>query len=79
MLRRRHSGWTAPPIPLLPAHVEHQSVVERAVDGLGADLLIGLEESELSPLAIDFAQQPHLLILGDERMREDSRIADDLP
>jgi S-DNA-T family DNA segregation ATPase FtsK/SpoIIIE len=65
MLRRRHSGWTAPPIPLLPAHVEYQSVVELAVDGLGAEILIGLEESELRPLAIDFARQPHLLILGD--------------
>ena len=65
MLRRRHSGWTAPPIPLLPAHVEYQSVVELAVDGLGAEILIGLEDSELRPLAIDFARQPHLLILGD--------------
>ncbi len=65
MWGRRHSGWTAPPIPLLPARVEYQGVVERAVDGLGADVLIGLEESELRPLAIDFAQQPHLLVLGD--------------
>jgi S-DNA-T family DNA segregation ATPase FtsK/SpoIIIE len=40
-------------------------VVELAVDGLGAEILIGLEESELRPLAIDFARQPHLLILGD--------------
>ncbi len=65
MLRRRHGGSTAPPIALLPERVDHRSVVERAPDGRGADILIGLEESELRPLAIDFAQQLHLLILGD--------------
>jgi S-DNA-T family DNA segregation ATPase FtsK/SpoIIIE len=40
-------------------------VVEQAGDGSGTGVLIGLEENELRPLAIDFAQQPHLLILGD--------------
>jgi S-DNA-T family DNA segregation ATPase FtsK/SpoIIIE len=59
--RHWHSGYTAPPIPLLPTHVEYQSVVEHA----GSDVLIGLEDSELRPLVIDFAQQPHLLIIGD--------------
>jgi S-DNA-T family DNA segregation ATPase FtsK/SpoIIIE len=54
-------GFTAPAIPLLPAHVEYQSLVDRG----GPDVLIGLEDSELRPLAVDFAQQPHLLILGD--------------
>jgi S-DNA-T family DNA segregation ATPase FtsK/SpoIIIE len=57
-------GWTAPPIPLLPAQVDHCEVIERA----GApDLrpLIGLEESELRPVVIDFEQNLHLLILGD--------------
>ena len=65
MLRGRHSGLTAPPIALLPTRVEYQSVVERAVDSLGSDILIGVEESELRPLAINFAEQPHLLILGE--------------
>jgi len=64
-LRRRHRGRTAPPITLLPAHVDHLSVVERAVDRPVAGILIGLEEDELRPLAIDFAQHPHLLIIGD--------------
>jgi S-DNA-T family DNA segregation ATPase FtsK/SpoIIIE len=65
MLRGRHGGWTAPPIPLLPLQIDHRSMVERAADGMDAGLLIGLEESELRPVAIDFAQQLHLLILGD--------------
>jgi len=61
----RDNEFTAPPIPLLPAHVDHHSVVERAGDGRGTDILIGLEESELRAIAIDFAQQQHLLVLGD--------------
>jgi DNA segregation ATPase FtsK/SpoIIIE, S-DNA-T family len=65
MLRAGHSDFTAPPIPLLPARVDHHSVVERAVAGREADILIGLEESELRAMAIDFAQQLHLLVVGD--------------
>jgi DNA segregation ATPase FtsK/SpoIIIE, S-DNA-T family len=60
----RHDGWAAPPIPVLPSQVDHDGVVERA-DVLHSGLLIGLEETELRPVAIDFAQQLHLLILGD--------------
>jgi DNA segregation ATPase FtsK/SpoIIIE, S-DNA-T family len=65
MLRHRHGGRTAPPIPLLPAHVDHRSLVEGTVDKPVADILIGLEEDELQPVAVDFARQRHLLILGD--------------
>ena len=60
----RRDGWIAPPIPLLPTQVDHCEVIERA----GAPELrplIGLEESELCPVVIDFAQHLHLLILGD--------------
>jgi DNA segregation ATPase FtsK/SpoIIIE, S-DNA-T family len=64
-LRDRHSDFTAPAIVLLPAHIDHHSVVERAADGRDTDILIGLEESELQPIAIDLVQQQHLLILGD--------------
>jgi S-DNA-T family DNA segregation ATPase FtsK/SpoIIIE len=63
MLRQWPSA--APPIALLPARVEYQSLVEPAPDSVGTDVVIGLEESELRPLTVDFAQQPHLLILGD--------------
>jgi S-DNA-T family DNA segregation ATPase FtsK/SpoIIIE len=61
---RRRDGWIAPPIPLLPAQVDHCEVIERAG---AAELrpLIGLEESELCSVAIDFPQHLHLLILGD--------------
>jgi DNA segregation ATPase FtsK/SpoIIIE, S-DNA-T family len=64
MLRCRHDEWTAPAIPVLPAQVDHHSVVERS-DVLDAGVLIGIEETELRPVAIDFVQQLHLLVLGD--------------
>jgi ESX secretion system protein EccC len=65
MLRRRHPACAAPPIPLLPTHVNHHTVVERAVDRSDGGILIGLEDNELRPVTIDFAGQGHLLILGD--------------
>jgi DNA segregation ATPase FtsK/SpoIIIE, S-DNA-T family len=65
MLRRRHPTCAAPPIPLLPTHVDHHTVIEGAIDTSGGGVLIGVEETQLRPVAIDFAQQGHLLILGD--------------
>ena len=64
-LRDQHSEFTAPPIPLLPAHVDQHSVVERAVAGQHNDILIGLEENELYSVAIDFERHQHLLVFGD--------------
>ncbi|BBX65418.1 ESX-4 secretion system protein EccC4 [Mycobacterium saskatchewanense] len=55
----------APPIPLLPAHVDQHTVVERAGVELGPRMLIGLEERRILPLPIDFDRNPHLLIVGD--------------
>jgi S-DNA-T family DNA segregation ATPase FtsK/SpoIIIE len=64
MLRRRHDGWTAPPIAVLPPLIEHDGVIERT-GAVGTGLVIGVEEDELEPFAIDFAQQFHLLVLGE--------------
>ncbi len=58
----RLDRWKAPPIPVLPAHIEHSRVVEQAC---GTGLVLGVEETELRPLTIDFTRQPHLLIFGD--------------
>ncbi len=60
----RRDGWVAPPIPVLPDQIDHHRVVERA-GGSATGLLIGVEEDELAPLTIDFAQHLHLLVLGD--------------
>ncbi|OBF60368.1 type VII secretion protein EccC [Mycobacterium sp. 852002-50816_SCH5313054-b] len=55
----------APPIPLLPPRVDRDAVVQRAGAQLGARILLGVEERRLAPVAIDFGQHSHLLILGD--------------
>jgi DNA segregation ATPase FtsK/SpoIIIE, S-DNA-T family len=64
MLRRRHNGWAAPPVPVLPARIDLERIVELA-GGLDTGPIVGVEETELEPLTIDFKQHRHLLILGD--------------
>ncbi|MEE6175280.1 type VII secretion protein EccCb [Mycobacterium sp. 050134] len=60
-------GRAAPPIPMLPAHVDHHTLVEGASGDLGTRMLIGLDERRMLPLPIDFDRDPHLLIVGDNR------------
>ncbi|WP_428342189.1 type VII secretion protein EccCa [Mycobacterium sp.] len=64
MLRQRHDGWTAPPIAVLPLQIEHNQVIER-VGTTDTGLIVGIDENELEPLAIDFTYQLHLLVLGE--------------
>jgi S-DNA-T family DNA segregation ATPase FtsK/SpoIIIE len=64
-LQRRHGEPAAPPIPLLPARVDRDTIVHRAGEELGAGILLGLEERRLQPVTVDFGRQSHLLILGD--------------
>ena len=65
MLRRRHGESAAPPVPLLPTRVDHETVLARAGDEVCQHILLGLEERRLQPVAVDFGQHPHLLVLGD--------------
>ena len=58
----RPGSWRTPEVRLLPTTVDHASVVERAHRD---DIVIGIGESDLAPLAVDFERQPHLLIVGD--------------
>lgn len=60
LLRRRAGAASAPPIPLLPTHVDHHALVEQAPEGI----LLGLEGAELGPVALDFHRHSHVLILG---------------
>jgi DNA segregation ATPase FtsK/SpoIIIE, S-DNA-T family len=64
-LQRRHGEPAAPPIPLLPTHVDRDTLVHRAGEELRARILLGLEERRLQPVTVDFDRQSHLLILGD--------------
>ncbi|SON58747.1 ESX secretion system protein EccC [Mycobacterium simulans] len=61
---QRH-GAAAPPIPLLPACVDYDTVIQQAGDDPDGRILLGLEERRLRPVAVDFERHPHLLVLGD--------------
>lgn len=64
-LAYRDGESAAPPIQLLPAHVDREAAVHRAGDEFAGRILLGLEERRLQPVTVDFDQHPHLLILGD--------------
>jgi S-DNA-T family DNA segregation ATPase FtsK/SpoIIIE len=64
-LRRRHGAASAPPIPLLPTHLDHHRVIALAGNELRNRILLGLDERQLAPATVDFDRSPHLLILGD--------------
>ncbi|OBH64479.1 type VII secretion protein EccCb [Mycobacterium sp. E2479] len=55
----------APPIPLLPERVDREDVVRRSSPELGTQMLLGLRERELRPVAVDFERCTHLLVVGD--------------
>ncbi|MBY0442981.1 MAG: type VII secretion protein EccCb, partial [Mycobacteriaceae bacterium] len=61
----RYPNLVAPPIRLLPTRVDQHSIVARASGDLAARVLLGLEERELAPVAVDFDNHGHLLIFGD--------------
>lgn len=59
----RDGSWRAPAVRLLPDQVDHDDLVAEA--GRGDQILLGLGETDLRPVAVDFSRQAHLLILGD--------------
>lgn len=62
-IRARCTGRGAVPVLLLPALVERNSVPS---PGDGATTVsVGIGESELKPLTVDFVESPHLMVLGD--------------
>jgi S-DNA-T family DNA segregation ATPase FtsK/SpoIIIE len=63
-LRDRYGGRCAPPVELLPSRIELSDLVARTRPS-AAHLLIGMGERELQPVTVDFAAQPHLLVLGE--------------
>ncbi|KAA1248363.1 type VII secretion protein EccCa [Mycobacterium simiae] len=64
-LRRGDGDAAAPAIPLLPARVDYDSVLQQADAEDRSRLLIGIDARRLQPAAVDFGHQPHLLVLGD--------------
>ncbi|HKV20055.1 MAG TPA: type VII secretion protein EccCb, partial [Mycobacterium sp.] len=65
-LRNRYAGRVAQRIEVLPSEVEYAAMLAHSrVQRPGTHVLIGVGETELAPLAIDFSAQPHLVILGE--------------
>jgi DNA segregation ATPase FtsK/SpoIIIE, S-DNA-T family len=60
VLRRRHPGAAAAEVALLPTHVALTGIARRDVMVLGLD-------DDLTPVTVDVAVAPHLLVLGDTR------------
>lgn len=56
----------APPIALLPDHIDRETLLRGSGTELCGRVLLGVGERELRTLAIDFDAQPHLVIVGDK-------------
>ena len=61
----RRAGRCAPPIELLPFQVPHDNVARVGITRTETQIVIGLGERELQPVVLDFAEQPHLVVLGE--------------
>lgn len=58
-------GPCAPQVELLPAVVHHRDIAGIAGARPATEILIGVGDRELRPVALDFDEQPHLVVLGD--------------
>jgi DNA segregation ATPase FtsK/SpoIIIE, S-DNA-T family len=62
----RHAGCAAPRVELLPVRLNHNLLIARS--GLPqppTHILLGIGENELRSIALDFAAEGHLVILGE--------------
>ena len=65
-LRVRYGGRVAPPVRLLPTRVSHDALITAATQPhLPTQILLGIGEAELLPVAVDFAAEAHLIVLGE--------------
>ncbi len=61
----RWAGRCAPPIELLPLQVPHGTVAAVGCARTATQVVVGLGDRELRPVVLDFAEQPHLVVLGE--------------
>jgi len=61
-IRSRFGDRAAPGVRLLPERVEHAELVTGQSP---TQMILGVDEDELAPFAMDFADIQHMLILGD--------------
>jgi S-DNA-T family DNA segregation ATPase FtsK/SpoIIIE len=61
----RWAGRRARPIELLPLQVAHGAVAAAGPARAATQIALGLGERELQTVVLDFAEQAHLIVLGD--------------
>jgi S-DNA-T family DNA segregation ATPase FtsK/SpoIIIE len=62
---RSWRGPAGPKLRLLPDRIDLEQLRSLAGDGLDRRLLLGINEKELAPVALDVDAEPHLLLFGD--------------
>ncbi|MCH9700643.1 MAG: type VII secretion protein EccCa [Actinomycetia bacterium] len=65
VLARRRDGCAAPPVELLPDRIDHRALLGMTAPPRPDEVVLGLGERDLTPLAVDVAEHPHLLVLGE--------------
>lgn len=70
----RWGGRRARPIELLPLQVAHEAVAAADFASTATQVALGLGESELQPVVLDFAEQSHLVMLGDSECGKTSAL-----
>jgi S-DNA-T family DNA segregation ATPase FtsK/SpoIIIE len=65
LLRGRHGDAAAPAVPLLPALVTRQNLIQAMAPADDGCLLLGVAERGLDAVTMNFERQPHLLVIGD--------------
>ena len=64
---RLHHRWapnSAPAVQLLPRQIPREDITDHD-ERPGSEVLIGIGENELKPVHVDFAEQSHLIVLGE--------------
>src|SRR5262249_14805186 len=65
-LNMRYDGYTVQPVELLPTRLKHEALIARSVRlQPSTRIVLGLGELELQSIAVDFAVDPHLIVLGE--------------
>jgi S-DNA-T family DNA segregation ATPase FtsK/SpoIIIE len=72
------TGPAAPPVRMLPSVLPYSSILvktesgDTVPNGEGLELPLGIAESDLRPVTVDFGTEPHLVVYGDSECGKSS-------
>jgi S-DNA-T family DNA segregation ATPase FtsK/SpoIIIE len=64
-VRNEWTGPGAPPVRLLPAQLDYETLRAGATDVVFHRVPVGIAEIDLQPVTLDFAAEPHFMMFGD--------------